>query len=1257
MRPKPSIWLCAAILVAAQGAAAQVPYLIRDLNPPHESVPGSRPQRFVSLGARALFIATTDLAPYELWSSDGTSAGTQAIRFPCAIYCDTAPPGVNSVLGVQDGIAFLAVGEFDPASYEVRDHLWRTDGTQAGTLRLTAPGSIDYLFPDGAITTPVFLDGRLFFAHRREETGPLELWATDGTEDGTAFVAALDVGASATPAAIVAVGSELFVLLRKFDPVYHLALWKSDGTEAGTVEIEIFLGSFQSVEAAIPAEAVLFFSARTPIEGSPDTFSDQLWVTDGRPGGTRKLTAFPAYTSLPHTKLRLDEGRLHFYIEDSVSILQVWQSDGTVDGTFPLSAFSSEQMCCVRTEPPPIAELHGSTYFVGIGADEALALWRSEDFPGGATRVARLDRPNFDGDSEMVWLERFGDLLVFPAHGDHGWEIYTSDGTRSGTHELADLCTGECDGRPSRPLVLGDRIFFEAMDPQSNRQLWTSALPDLEPRQLTFPPARAGDSPVFAAPEVARLSTGWLFAATDATHGFELWRSGGTPETTEMVIDLLNDRPGLLLAGVESDGGELFFSASAENRELYEVIATDATAAGTSVLSEAPSLRCGLFSWNSAPALYALPTALLIEEDECDVNRILSWNRGSGELTTLFGGREPPNAGYAAVRLRHRAEALVERVDESSGETQLWRTDGTWDGTRYLRPMPEPLQISSIQLAVQGKALYSPSWPSPSLRALDLATYEDSEVTAFVSPSTPDYRIHPAGELGYFFVRRAGYFDEVGAPLELWRTTGSTPGTFLVAGLVGGYRWAGEIVDLGGSAVFLVATLDGTTELWRSDGTLPGTGVIASFATPSSSGLGLDRLGGYVFFQGRDEAHGEELWRTDGTAAGTALLLDLTPGPAGSVLPWSAAGERYLYFTAGQVDPLPALWVSDGTTQGTRLIVSAWDSGPASPFALGTPDGGERLYFSAESPEAGFELWQVDASSGVVRRVADLWPGPASSFPQDFMALGDVLLFTADDGVHGRELWALPPAGTPCVASGTRACLLGDRFAAELVWKDGTAAPARALTDRTAAFSRPGGERFDALIKIVDGTAVNGHHWLFGADLVAEGFELRVTDSANGAVQEIADPPGHLASFGEITAFPSFPPPVVVSTGSVRERPGGGGACTPSLARLCLGGGRFAVQARARDFFGLFHDAIASPIDFGAGDSAFWLFDPAAIELVVRLEVAATDGRVALTVASMTNLGYEISVTDLLSGATATVAAPVGLFRSQVTADLFPPLP
>ena len=67
-------------------------------------------------------------------------------------------------------------------------------------------------------------------------------------------------------------------------------------------------------------------------------------------------------------------------------------------------------------------------------------------------------------------------------------------------------------------------------------------------------------------------------------------------------------------------------------------------------------------------------------------------------------------------------------------------------------------------------------------------------------------------------------------------------------------------------------------------------------------------------------------------------------------------------------------------------------------------------YFAAtdnQSTNTGTELYSTDLTSGNTGRVADINAGPGSSNPADFVTIGTNTYFTADDGVHGRELYLL----------------------------------------------------------------------------------------------------------------------------------------------------------------------------------------------------------------------------------------------------------
>jgi ELWxxDGT repeat protein len=85
----------------------------------------------------------------------------------------------------------------------------------------------------------------------------------------------------------------------------------------------------------------------------------------------------------------------------------------------------------------------------------------------------------------------------------------------------------------------------------------------------------------------------------------------------------------------------------------------------------------------------------------------------------------------------------------------------------------------------------------------------------------------------------------------------------------------------------------------------------------------------------------------------------------------------------------------------------------------GLTDVAGTLFFAAEDRRHGTELWRSDGTRRGTRMVKDINPGPrpcatskgacrgqgASSYPSLLTAVGRTLYFTADDGIHGPELW------------------------------------------------------------------------------------------------------------------------------------------------------------------------------------------------------------------------------------------------------------
>ena len=105
------------------------------------------------------------------------------------------------------------------------------------------------------------------------------------------------------------------------------------------------------------------------------------------------------------------------------------------------------------------------------------------------------------------------------------------------------------------------------------------------------------------------------------------------------------------------------------------------------------------------------------------------------------------------------------------------------------------------------------------------------------------------------------------------------------------------------------------------------------------------------------------------------------------------------------------LWRSDGTTEGTKLIV-------AGITAKYFTDVNGVLYFSGHDPAYGSELWRSDGTTTGTFMVVDIQPGPYGGNPQQIRNADGTVFFTAEErnvgaGTIERNLWAYTPTPSP----------------------------------------------------------------------------------------------------------------------------------------------------------------------------------------------------------------------------------------------------
>ena len=168
--------------------------LVADLDP----VPnGSNPGNFVAAGPLVFFAALTS-GGQNLWQTDGTAAGTLAVQPSPTQVAPNWGAQTNGMNALGSELYFKGVDNFAGAE------LWKTDGTVAGTVRVSS--SPNNLNPNGIAP----LGAIVFFAGTDAAHGA-ELWSSDGTAGGTGLVWDIQPGpGSSLPNQLTTVGATLF---------------------------------------------------------------------------------------------------------------------------------------------------------------------------------------------------------------------------------------------------------------------------------------------------------------------------------------------------------------------------------------------------------------------------------------------------------------------------------------------------------------------------------------------------------------------------------------------------------------------------------------------------------------------------------------------------------------------------------------------------------------------------------------------------------------------------------------------------------------------------------------------------------------------------------------------------------------------------------------------------------------------------------------------------------------------------------------
>lgn len=770
-------------------------------------------------GERLFFTAQHIDSGPTLWVSDGTDAGTKAIKNIQAY--DLTPMGSK--------VYFKGYTE------QLGRELWVSDGTEAGTVLVKDinPGT-----DSSALHSLTVSGSALYFRADDSVHGP-ELWRSDGTSAGTDLVKDLDPADDYYHAHYLA-GDGNGNLFFSATEGSGLFLYHTDGTEAGTVPM--------NTEADYPRN-LTYWESKNALVYRARQHGAELWSSKGTPGTTEEIKDInPVGSSTPENFVVYDRW-IYFTAETDGHGRELWRTNLRESDTTRVADIHPD---ADGSNPLHLTVFNDRLWFTAVDGTHGRELW-VHDAADDSTRLYRDIKPGpFSAFTESTSLDvgASGDWLMFGADdGSHGREPWFSNGTESGTGLLKDIYTGSAgSGIDGVAEVISDQLVFVASDGEAGAELWhlkngqPALIKDINPGEAS--------SRIF---DLTKFGDHLYFKASDGEGDEELWRTNGHEADTVRVKDINPDRSGSPGDLVTLNDALLFaaYDASA-GMELWR---SDGTSAGTQLLADINSGRD-----SSGPEyLTRVGDRVLFQANYNELWRSDGSGAGTVKIATI--GSKPNIRDLTPLS----ETTAVFTADNGTAGKEVWMTDLTETGTRLLKdinPGSESSDPSHFFSLSDGRILFS---ANDGANGQELWITDGTESGTFMVENM-DAGSSNSSPLNLIRFKEDIYFsaESPQGERELYRLSPDTLETTAVTDLTPGrqnltYKQAAVLGDY---LIFPAVDTDSKgPQLWLTDGTEESIRIVSDFDSYIYGGPApLNRINDRLIFTVDTQARGLELW-------------------------------------------------------------------------------------------------------------------------------------------------------------------------------------------------------------------------------------------------------------------------------------------------------------------------------------------------------------------------------------------------------------